>query len=456
MENDFLKIVRPRLNDYYGIPLLQEKVDFAIPYLGEDIPLYLDPFMLWKSPSQADYGLHAGLIQSFNALGNQWLKGNTDAVEVLMEASECNAVGLGNSGHKTGHRFGEGMAKEILSLFLDIPQLRENGFAHFEEVQLLVENVSKDRISDIACNLLGSHLVDYTIYNCHMHGIPTEKVAMSIFDAKKCRFELEEVELPIDPMTEKPMWLVPKRWLRKMPWMNPDDFVTKFYKSQTEEQKDRGQILLYNRHNYGLVKQYIERKELSARDCQSDPLFTQIPVLSAKRKMKEILSLPTGKEGNADKKYEAIVAQLMASMLYPHLDFAQAQSRTESGAQIRDLIFYNNKSEDFFKDVYEKYGSKQIVFEMKNVASLEREHVNQLHRYLSNTFGRFGVIITRNEPSKSIMQNIIDLWSGQRVCILVLTDKDLQRMTNIYDNKQRYPYEYLNMLYVDQHRKYPS
>ena len=81
---DISKIVRPRLNDYYGIPLLQEKVDFAIPYLGEDIPLYLDPFMLWKSPSQADNGLHAGLIQSFNALGNQWLKGKEDVVDVLI------------------------------------------------------------------------------------------------------------------------------------------------------------------------------------------------------------------------------------------------------------------------------------------------------------------------------------------------------------------------------------
>lgn len=40
MEN----IVRPRLNDYHGILLLQDKVDFVIPFLDEDIPLYVDPF----------------------------------------------------------------------------------------------------------------------------------------------------------------------------------------------------------------------------------------------------------------------------------------------------------------------------------------------------------------------------------------------------------------------------
>ena len=71
--NDYGKIIiRPRLNDYFEIPLLQEEVDFAIPYLGEDIPLYLDPFLLWKSPSQMDRGLHARLIQNFNALGFMW------------------------------------------------------------------------------------------------------------------------------------------------------------------------------------------------------------------------------------------------------------------------------------------------------------------------------------------------------------------------------------------------
>ena len=92
---------------------------------------------------------------------------------------------------------------------------------------------------------------------------------------------------------------------------------------------------------------------------------------------------------------------------------------------------------------------------MKNVQALEREHVNQLHRYLSSTFGKFGVIVTRNAPSKAIERNIIDLWSGQRVCILVLTDIDLKEMVQIYDDKQRCPYEYLKMKYIQFTRKLP-
>lgn len=94
MEN----IVRPRLNDFYGIPLLQDKVDFAIPFLDEDIPLYVDPFLLWKSPSLMDNGLHDSMIQSFNYLGYLMNHGKEkEAVELVIALSECDAVGLGSS-----------------------------------------------------------------------------------------------------------------------------------------------------------------------------------------------------------------------------------------------------------------------------------------------------------------------------------------------------------------------
>ena len=86
-------LVRPRLNDYYGIFLNQAKVDFAIPYLNEDIPLYVDPFRLWQSPSYQDNGLHILFQNAFNCLGKMYLEGQqTKAVELLRRISECNEV----------------------------------------------------------------------------------------------------------------------------------------------------------------------------------------------------------------------------------------------------------------------------------------------------------------------------------------------------------------------------
>lgn len=454
-------IVRPRLNDFHGILLLQDSVDYAIPFLDEDVPLYVDPFLLWKSPSQMDNGLHATIIDSFNYIGYLAKKGNKmEAVNQLVLASECNAVGMGSSKTRKGRRIGESVANEIVSLFEKIPQLKSSGFSHIEEIQLLVDKVAKDRISDLACNFISSFLIDYTQQNCFEAGIPMEKVKkVVVYDNKKHCFAEEDVELPVNPNTHEPIWLVPKRWLRFSPWISQDDYFSNYYPEKVDRGdffKDRIKVLMYNRVNYELVKGYVTERERTFKDCQNDPLFSQIPITSAKRKMSSISKLPTGKVDKADKKYEDLVVQLLASLLYPHLDFAQAQSRTESGTQIRDLIFYNNQTIPFFKDIHDTFGSKQIVFELKNVESLDRDNVNQLNRYLNENLGKFGVFVTRHQPSKSIKKHLIDLWSGQRKCILVLDDNDLQMMVDIFDNKQRLPYEVIRKKYAEFMRNCPS
>jgi hypothetical protein len=143
-------------------------------------------------------------------------------------------------------------------------------------------------------------------------------------------------------------------------------------------------------------------------------------------------------------------------MLYPELDFAQAQSRTDSGVQIRDLIFYSNRSHDFLRDLYDTFDSRQIVMELKNVKQLEREHITQVNRYLQESFGNFAVIVTRNPPTRAIFKNTLDLWSGQRKCILILDDTDIEMMCQLYDSKQRSPIDVLKKKYVEFTRACPG
>ncbi|MCP4326953.1 MAG: hypothetical protein GY791_00755 [Alphaproteobacteria bacterium] len=167
-------LIRPRLTDYYGILLSQSELDFPIPFLDEDIPLYLDPFMLWRSPSQQDQALHTALINAFNHLGYLQRQGEEEkAIAILIAASECDEVGLGSSANRRGKRLGREKAVEILSLFKNIPHYTNRGFRHFEEIQFYVNGVSKDRISDISCSFIKSFLIDFTIDQCLRLGIPT-------------------------------------------------------------------------------------------------------------------------------------------------------------------------------------------------------------------------------------------------------------------------------------------
>jgi hypothetical protein len=123
---------------------------------------------------------------------------------------------------------------------------------------------------------------------------------------------------------------------------------------------------------------------------------------------------------------------------------------------VRDLIFYNNRSIDFLDEVFVDYGNRQLVFEMKNVAKIDSDHINQLNRYLQSGFGSFGVFLTRNPLPSAMFKNTVDLWSSQRKCIIALTDPDIELMVNVYESKQRTPIEVLKKKYVDFRRCCPS
>lgn len=454
-----MSIIRPRLNDFFDLPFRQEDVDFIIPFIDEDVPFYIDPFLLWKSPSQQDNSLHLNLTNNFNFLGHQFLKGDTDCLDILINCSECNEIGLGTSKLKSGKRIGQKTANEILNLYNDIPQVSNSGFSHFEEIQLFVDKIAEDRISDITANFIKSFLIDYTIDQCEKVNIPIEKVNIDYFDSKVHKFISDDVFLPINPNTKTPILFVPKRWIRHTTFINYESYCKEYYSPtilKEGEKPERVKVLNFNRQNYDLVQTYIKIRERQQTDCKNDPLFKQIPVLSAKRKLETILKLPTGKTDNADRDYENNLCPLLASLLYPHLDFAQEQSRTDSGVSIRDLIFYNNCSEEFLKDIHTTYQCKQMVFELKNVKELNNDHVDQVNRYLKDTFGRFAIIFTRNQPPKKVIKNLIDLWSGQRKCILVLTDEDLKLMCSVFESKNRTPIEILKKKFIEFNRLLPS
>ncbi len=204
-----------------------------------------------------------------------------------------------------------------------------------------------------------------------------------------------------------------------------------------------------------MIDNYIKEKERTFEDCHNDPLFSQIPIISAKRKFSQIQKLPTGKTDGADIAYEELMGQLLPSLLYPNLDFAQEQARTDSGVSIRDLIFYNSASTPFLKDIYDNYGARQITMEMKNVLAIERIHVDQLNRYLADELGQFGLFITRNPLKKAEFKRTIDLWAGQRKAIVTLTDTDIGQMVELFESKQRNPLDVVVKKYSEFRRSCP-
>lgn len=453
-----MPLIRPRLSDYYGLPITQTECDFAIPLLDEDIPLYVDPFLLWKSPSMQDNALHTTMLTAFDRLIKMFAAGHRQgAVNVLVSLSECDEAGLGSASDRKGRRIGRPLAEEALAALAEVPAILALGIQHIEILQLVVDGIGKDRVSDITCSLLKSFLVDYTAEQSRRHQVPVQTITIpEIFDFKTMLIGSEIVDLPISPVTGKAILFIPKRWLRYSPWISYDSYFEGGFIEGEEVPTDRVSVLLYNRLNYGLVQEFIVQRESIAGECKSDPLFRPISILSAKRRLASLRKLPSGNDNSADKQYEDLVGSLLTSMLHPQLDFASEQVRSESGVLVRDLIFYNSRVWDFLQDIHQLYDCRQLVFELKNVRELGREHVSQINRYMSDQFGRFGVLVTRSTVPRSIERNLVDLWAGQRRCIIVLTDEDIDLMVTLFESRQRLPIEVLKRSYVNFTRRLPS
>lgn len=208
--------------------------DWFDPILEEDTQLFVDPFLVYAE----DDGRWADcddLLSSHFEKGFMLLAGhhrNPESIQYrktveMMVFPEPSEIGLGYvaSGSK-GSGTGRGFARRIVGAMVLAIEAGLSDLHRFEELGLLVENIGRDRISDISCNLLKGRLISYTQEICERHDIKLQqfKVKNSFFDQQRLRWVAEEVDLPANPSTGAPVILVPKRFLRELPTLNSSDW----------------------------------------------------------------------------------------------------------------------------------------------------------------------------------------------------------------------------------------
>src|SRR5579864_81349 len=94
-------------------------------------------------------------------------------------------------------------------------------------MQLVSTGIGADRISDIAANVLKRFLIGYTQRQCAIWDLPIKRgVPVShVYDEASQGWEDSYEDLPVSPVDESPILLVPRRLVRILPWINYDDFV---------------------------------------------------------------------------------------------------------------------------------------------------------------------------------------------------------------------------------------
>src|SRR5260370_19680697 len=205
----------------------QYRVDFVIPRLGIDLPLGIDPFLLYKSRNQDLASLHSIILKAFN-YGIELVRNNQVAeARRLFDFPEVAEIGLGyTKKSKHGAGIGRFLSELIIETLRDSPSLLHRGVRHIEEMQLFSVGIGPDRVSDIAANLLKGYLIDYTQRQCRLWDVPISSGVpiLHIFNPEDFSWHDGYFDLPVSPVDNLPFLFVPRRIVRTLPWINYNDF----------------------------------------------------------------------------------------------------------------------------------------------------------------------------------------------------------------------------------------
>jgi hypothetical protein len=444
-----------RLPAVFGLALDQSEVDFVVPDLANDLPLCIDPFLLFKSKDPRLRELQKELLAIFAQGFQLHREGQRRDLDRLIDFPEVNEIGFGYTrqgihGSGLGFHLNALLAETLASS----EELQQRGLRHIEELQLVSIGVSADRVSDIAASVLKSYLIDYTREQAALWNIPIERSVPvnHYFDAADMEWADGYFDLPRNPISGLPILLVPRRIVRQLPWINYDDFLrhevrlflnprgatrAPRYPGMAKERRlelAKKEVVTLTREHIVVLDRYVERKEQEGADALP-ALGPSQPSINAERKVVEdfracLSQIPTGTKASGD--YQRLVFEIVNFLFEPELTDGRMEEQTYLKTERRDIIYTNESDRSFWQYIRQTYASTLVMFEVKNVSELERGHINQVAGYLGARLGMFGVIATREPAPMNIVRKTYVIYndtpSMPRKIILVLSDADLLAM----------------------------
>lgn len=225
--------------DFFGISAntLEAYGAFNISLIN-DLPVFIDPFLLFNSKKIEYQALHDGIIQYLRFLREMSEDGPiTDGLLrhwFLFPEVKQNWLGyckVGNSGSGLGRGFATAMNSNLATIFADFGAEKVTKGSHLEKICLINDGVGKDNISDFTTNLIKGFLCRYTAKFARAHLAPTccklVQVTHASFDYDRRRWISGVYCLPY--IDGDFVLLTPKDILTKDDaWINKHDIVGDF------------------------------------------------------------------------------------------------------------------------------------------------------------------------------------------------------------------------------------
>lgn len=201
---------KKNFNGYFNVTKPTEHVNIL---LGSDLELFIDPYNIANN-------LHDKIAKKVYLRSRSFLENlnrtyivpndRTNGLAFLSHLQEANEYGFGYSKTNKGKGIGPTKAEVIFD------SLSNNLFARkgvsitneAHNVLLLVKGIGPDNMSDTLANVCRDIFAEFTLEQCHKHGIATSKDEIEYYDSNRNCWMFKDVNLPI--FQGKSIILVPK------------------------------------------------------------------------------------------------------------------------------------------------------------------------------------------------------------------------------------------------------
>lgn len=245
-------------SDFFGVApeVLEEYGAFNISLIN-DLPLFIDPFLLFDSEDEHFSALHEEIIRYVKFLRDVSVdsaisRGLLDHWFRFPEVSQ-NWLGFsrtGNKGSGLGADFAAVLQRNLHNVFKNFGAEIITRGSHLEKLCLLGDGVGRDHLSDFTTNLIKGYLLDYTQRFGREHIDPRLQQRFGVskvhFDYASRRWRGEHYDLPA--FAGDFVILTPKSMLTKdEAWINRSELLSRFdeiYTAMPDEQL-RDQVNAY-------------------------------------------------------------------------------------------------------------------------------------------------------------------------------------------------------------------
>ncbi|MBB1287409.1 hypothetical protein HRH25_23740 [Flavisolibacter sp. BT320] len=244
--SDFFNISPNELDEYgaFNVSLIN------------DLPLFIDPFLLFGSKKPEYQKLHSEILDYLIFLKSKSELGKNDLSQIrswyIFSEVKQNWFGyskVGNSGSGLGEKFGRAMSSSMHIVFDDLGKEKVTQSSHLEKAGLFEIGVGKDNISDFTTNLIKHYLLSYTESFASEH---IDKALLRIVKVDKVYFDYElerwmPKEFTLPYIFGDFVILTPRDILTKDDnWINSNDLRGDFTRICNSIQNDRLRSEIFN------------------------------------------------------------------------------------------------------------------------------------------------------------------------------------------------------------------